>query len=156
MLYFIICIFPEICILHLQNISNLCRQNSSFVEEQSSLRLTLHAWLISLVRRKDLHIRYVREIRTWYFLGNGWGCLIKLHNAPELRSSVHSVCNGSCFTLLQKGWMDFPLKNNNYLCNHRKIFIINTLSGARFRKMPLQVRPFLEIASASALSICRH
>lgn len=50
---------------------------------------------------------------TWYFLGSDCECFTKLHKATELRSSVHSVCNGSCFTLLQKGWIDFPLKHWN-------------------------------------------
>lgn len=87
--------------------------------------------VIFYLKKKNFAKRTIKrkQFHTWYFLGRGNGYLIRLHNATELRSSVHSVCNGSCFTLLQKGWIDFPLKNNNLL--HQKYLVSDHVNTYR-------------------------
>ena len=48
------------------------------------------------------------DIYTWKWDGSSLTWRTKLHRATEDRSSVHSVSRGSRFTLLQKGWIDWP------------------------------------------------
>ena len=48
------------------------------------------------------------SIYTWKWDGSSLTWRTKLHRATEDRSSVHSVSRGSRFTLLQKGWIDWP------------------------------------------------
>lgn len=88
---------------HIANMFALSMRHTSVATmEICRARGRIRCWTFQLVRDAIF--------LTWYFLGNGCWCFTRLHRATELRSSVHSVCNGSCFTLLQKGCIDFPLK----------------------------------------------
>lgn len=75
--------------------------------------------------------------------GNCSECSSKLHNATELRSFVHSVSRGSCFTLEQNGAIGIPLeKVTTTKLDGLTLDTLVTLSDIELLLFVLEVHPF--------------